>query len=126
MKQFITLIFAIALILFSGIWESKYLYNTSLYLKSDIEYSKNAVLNNDFNLAKGHIDEIDNTWSNMKTLWKIFSTHQEIEEIEEALASYKVSIKMESKSDVEYYFERLNKKLEMVVEDHKFLIENII
>jgi hypothetical protein len=125
-KQFIILVFAILVIIFSGIWETRYLDQTSKYAISDIQYARNAVLNNDYNLAKEHMKEIENTWSNMKVLWKIFTTHDEINEIEEKLISYKISIEQKNKEDVIIYSEKLYNVFRSIVENHRLLIENVL
>lgn len=126
MKQFIILVLAILVIIFSGIWETRYLDQTSKYAISDIEYAKNAVLNDDYDLAKEHVKEIENTWNNMKVLWKIFTTHEEIDKIEEKLISYKISIEQKNKEDVIMYSEKLYNEFRSIVESHRLLIENVL
>ena len=72
LKQVFILVISSAILIFSGLWEIKYIENSSRYLLSDIEYSKNALKNNNFELAKQHVKNLENTWESMKKTWKMF------------------------------------------------------
>ena len=90
LKQVLILVISSAILIFSGLWEIKYIENSSRYLLSDIEYSKNALKNNNFELAKQHVKNLENTWESMKKTWKMFVLQEEIDEVDNIIATYKI------------------------------------
>ena len=70
-KQIAILIISLFLLIFGGIWEIKYLERTSRYLASEVEYTKNAIENNNFELADKQMESMQNTWGDMNIVWNI-------------------------------------------------------
>ncbi|MEG0872980.1 MAG: DUF4363 family protein [Clostridia bacterium] len=126
MKQIIILIVSLGLLVFSGIWEVSYLDKTSQYVLSDVEYSKNALLNGDFELAKEHIKEIENSWNNTKTIWNIFITHDEIDKIEEQIVKYRTYIDEKNREEAIVASDLLQRDLRHIVEKQRLDIGNVL
>lgn len=98
-KNVITLILSIAILLLAGFWQINYLNETAMYVMSDTEYIKNLVENNNFKAANEHIRELENTWNSTKDIWNIFVTHDEIDDVEEAITNFKTYILLENKEE---------------------------
>ncbi len=125
MKQWLILIFSIIIIIFSGIYEIKYLQNTSNYLVSDIDYCKSAIESNNFKLAQDHIENVYTTWNYLNTVWSIFVDHDEIGNIDEELLQFKLYIQEEDKKEAVVACEELKRIIEHSVEKQKLNIANV-
>ena len=125
MKQWLILIISIAIIIFSGFYECKYLRETSQFLLSDIEYCKNAVENNNFDIAKNHIKEVYNTWDDVSNIWSIFVDHDEIGNIEEELLQFKLYIEEENKSESIVACKELERIILHSVEKQEVSVANV-
>jgi len=125
MRNFIILIVAIVILLSAGIWQIKYIEETSIFAISDVEYAMNLVQNNNFAAANAHITELDNTWKGMKNIWTIFINHNEIDDIEIALLNFKTYTKLNNKEESLLYSEQLKQNLKHVSEKQKIRIENV-
>lgn len=125
MKQTIMLIIVTAMIIIGGIWENNYLNVSSQYFLADINYSKNAVNNNDFDLAKKHFEATENTWDSIQGVWNILLDHAEIDKIEEAMNKYKTYIEYKNKEQAMVYANVLDDNLRHVVETEKINLYNI-
>lgn len=125
MKQTIMLVIVTAMIIVGGIWENNYLNTSSQYFLSDINYSKNAVNNNDFELAKKHFKETEDTWNSMQGVWNILLDHSEIDKIEEAMDKYKTYIEYENGEQAMVYANVLDNNLRHIVETEKINVYNI-
>ena len=66
MKQVGVMIICIIIVVVSGICEIKYLNKSSIYLMSDIEYIKNAINNNNYDLASEQSKTTYDSWCNIK------------------------------------------------------------
>ena len=76
MKQIITMIICIAIIVVGGICEYKYFEKSSTFLSSDIDYIENAIKNENYELANKQIEQTFNSWENTKTIWNIFISNE--------------------------------------------------
>jgi hypothetical protein len=125
MKNFIILILAIGILISAGIWQIKYLEETSIFAISDVEYAVNLVKNNNFAAANKHIIELNNTWNGMKGIWTIFINHNELDDIEIALLNFKTYTELNNKEQSLIYSEQLKQNLKHVSEKQKIRIENV-
>lgn len=125
MKQALMLIIVTAMIIAGGMWENKYLDTSSQYFLSDINYSKNAVNNNNFDLAQKHFEQVESTWNSISGVWNILVDHSEIDNIEDNLTKYKSYIKRNDKEESLVYADTLDKSLRHVVESEKVNVHNI-
>lgn len=125
MKQIIMLIVTSVILICAGIWEINYLNDSSQYVLSDVSYSKNAINNNNFALAKGHIKDIEETWNDIKPVWTMFVDHLEIDNVEESLLKYKVYIESENKEESLHYAEELDRAFRHIVEKQSVKTENV-
>lgn len=125
LKQVLILIISSAILIFSGIWEIKYIEKSSRYLLSDIEYSKNALNNNNFELVKKHVEELDKTWANIKNTWNIFVIDEDIEEVDKTLSTYKIHTEYNNLEESMKDCDLLKKMVNDIVSKHKIKYENI-
>lgn len=125
MRQWLILIISLFLIIFFGIYEVKYLNESSSYIISDIEYCKNAINNDNFDMAKSHLKNVEETWSNLNKIWSIFVDHEEIGNIDEELLEFKIYIQQENKEDSILACNKLKRIIEHSVEKQKLSVENV-
>jgi len=125
MRNFIILTLAIIILLIAGIWQIKYIEETSAFAISDTEYAINLVQNNNFDGANTHIKELEKTWGSMKTMWTMFINHTEIDDIEIALLNFKMYVKLNNKEEALLYSEQLKHNLYHISEKQKVRIENV-
>lgn len=125
LKQVLIFVISSAILIFSGIWEIKYIENSSRYILSDIEYSKNALNNNNFELTKAHVENLEQTWSNTKKVWNMFVVDDAIKDIDNAISTYKIHIEYDNLEDSTADCELLKKMVNDVVKSHKISYENI-
>lgn len=126
LKQVSILIISSIILIFSGLWEIKYIDNSSRYLLSDIQYSKNALKNNNFDLAKNHVENLENTWKDIKVVWNMFVLQDEIDDIDSVIATYKIHTEYDNLEESMIDCDLLNKMIQDVVQKHKIKYENII
>lgn len=126
MKQIITMITCIAIIIIGGIFEIKYLEKSSLFLKSDIEYIQNAVQNKNFEIANSQFETTYSSWQNIKSIWGIFINHEEIANIDEQIVTLKETLKQENEEDSLLYAELIKKDIEYTIERQELRAENIL
>lgn len=124
-RQIWILVVSIVIVVFCGIWEINYFKSSAQFGLADLEYSKNALENNNFKLAKENIESLEETWNNMKVLWNIFMEHHEIDNIEHAMVEYKAYVNLENKEEALKNSEIIKKYFLHVVEREKVSIENI-
>lgn len=125
MKQTVMLIISTTVLIIAGIWELNYLDDSSMYILSDIDYSKNAINNNNFKLAQEHIKSIEDTWDSMSNVWSIFIDHSEINSIEDALSMYSSYIEQNDKEQSLVYANELDKAFRNVVKNERVNLYNI-
>lgn len=99
MKQVIISIICIALLVIGGVAEIKYLNKSASYLSSDIEYVKNAIINNNYELAKEQLNNTKNNWKEQKKIWHIFVNNEEIENIDESIVELEEYINNQMKEE---------------------------
>lgn len=99
MKQVIISIICIALLVIGGVAEIKYLNKSASYLSSDIEYVKNAIINNNYELAKEQLNNTKNNWKEQKKIWHIFVNNEEIEEIDVSIIELEEYINSQMKEE---------------------------
>lgn len=125
-KQIAILIISLFLLIFGGIWEIKYLERTSRYLASEVEYTKNAIENNNFELADKQMESMQNTWENMNIVWNIFINHDRIDDLEEAIEDLDSYIYLKQDKEAINAADRLNKIIYQIVDKQKFSFEHIL
>ena len=103
MKQVIISVVCIAILVIGGIAEIKYLNKSASYLSYDIEYIKNAIINDNYDFAKEQLNNTKNNWEAQKKIWHIFVNNEEIENIDESIVELEeyLNNKMKEESLVE-------------------------
>ena len=126
MKQIITMIICIAIILVGGICECKYFEKSSIYLSSDMDYIENAIENENYELANKQIEQTYNSWENTKTIWNIFISNEEIDYIDNAMAELKKYSEYEEQEESLVAVEKIKSNLQHTVKRQKLRIDNIL
>lgn|SRR5574344_425790 len=126
MKQWLTLIICILLLVISGVWQINYLDKTADYTLSDIEYVKNCADNGNFELAKEGTENIERTWNNVKTVWHIFVDSSEVDKVEEHITQLKSYIDEEDKEQIIANANELNRVVNYIVKKQEIKIGNIL
>lgn len=125
-KQILTLIIALGILIFSGIWEINYLENSSKYLMGDIDNTINYINQEKFNMAKVANKNVISTWKNMKFVWNIFVNHERVDDLEEALVDIESYIEFENKEESISSANKSKRIINQIVEKQKFTPEHIL
>lgn len=125
-KQILTLIIALGVLIFSGIWEINYLENSSKYLMGDIDNTINYINQEKFNMAKVANKNVISTWKNMKFVWNIFVNHERVDDLEEALVDIESYIEFENKEESISSANKSKRIINQIVEKQKFTPEHIL
>jgi len=126
MKQIITMIICIAIIVVGGIYEYKYFEKSSIFLSSDMDYIENAIKNENYELANKQIEQTYNSWENTKTIWNIFISNEEIDYIDNAMAELKKYSEYEEQEESLVAVEKIKSNLQHTVKRQKLRIDNIL
>ena len=126
MKQIITMIICIAIIVVGGICEYKYFEKSSIFLSSDMDYIENAIENENYELANKQIEQTYNSWENTKTIWNIFISNEEIDNIDDAMAELKKYSEYEEQEESLVAVEKIKSNLQHAVKRQKLRIDNIL
>ena len=126
MKQVGVMIICIIIVAVSGICEIKYLNKSSIYLMSDIEYIKNAINNNNYDLASEQSKATYDSWVNIKKIWNIFINHEEIDDIENSMIDLKEYIEFENKEECLVAIEKIKSELDHTIKRQQLRIDNIL
>ena len=125
-KQILTLIIALGILIFSGIWEINYLENSSKYLMGDIDNTINYINQEKFDMAKVANKNVKSTWKNMKFVWNIFVNHERVDDLEEALVDIESYIEFENKEESISSANKSKRIINQIVEKQKFTPEHIL
>lgn len=125
-KQILTLIIALGILIFSGIWEINYLENSSKYLMGDIDNTINYINQEKFDMAKVVNKNVISTWKNMKFVWNIFVNHERVDDLEEALVDIESYIEFENKEESISSANKSKRIINQIVEKQKFTPEHIL
>lgn len=126
LKQILTLIIALGILIFSGIWEINYLENSSKYLMGDIDNTINYINQEKFDMAKVANKNVISTWKNMKFVWNIFVNHERVDDLEEALVDIESYIEFENKEESISSANKSKRIINQIVEKQKFTPEHIL
>ena len=125
-KQILTLIIALGVLIFSGLWEINYLENSSKYLMGDIDNTINYINQEKFDMAKVANKNVISTWKNMKFVWNIFVNHERVDDLEEALVDIESYIEFENKEESISSANKSKRIINQIVEKQKFTPEHIL
>ena len=126
MKQIITMICCVGIILVSGVYEIRYLDKTATYFMSDMEYIQNAINNNNYELASEHMKNFSESWNNVRTIWNIFVNHEEVDNIEEAMIELKNNIEFKDDSACKINIEKIKNNVTHSAGRQKLKLDNIL
>ena len=126
MKQVWILIISIMILVTAGICEIKFLNNSSKYLKADLDYIENAVLNNNYQLAKSQFDNTFSSWNELKDVWHIFITSEEIDAINSNIIELKHYLEYEEEEDSLIAIEQIKSSITHCITRQNLRIDNIL
>lgn len=123
-RQIFILLVSIFLVIFGGIWETKYLEQSANYVLSDIEYTENMLNNNNMEMTKEEIKLLENSWNNVKDSWNIFVQNDLVSNIDSSLVELKAYIEKEDK-EAYIVLKKLRANIQEVVTREKVNLENV-
>lgn len=126
MKQIIIMIVCIAIVVVGGVCEYKYFQKSTIYLSSDMDYIQNAIENENYELANKQIEQTYNSWENTKTIWNIFISNQEIDNIDDAMAELKKYSKYENQEESLVAVEKIKTNLQHTLKRQELRIDNVL
>ncbi len=126
MKQVGILIVSIILLITAGICEIKYLNNTSLYIKSDLDYIENAIRNNNYEYARAQYENTFSSWDKLKDVWHIFITSDEIDTINASMAELKYHLEFEDEKDALMTIEEIKSSITHIIFRQNLKIDNVL
>lgn len=124
-RQIFILLVSVFLVIFGGIWESEYLERSANFVLSDLEYTENMLNNNNIQMAKNQIDELENSWRNVKDAWNIFVQNDLVDQIDDSLVELKAYVEQENKGEAYVYSKKLRANIEDIVNRQKINLENV-
>lgn len=125
-KQILILVISLAILIFGGIWEIKYLERTAYYLMGDTDSVKNAIENDNFDLANNNLKNLENTWKNMQFTWNIFVTHERIDKLEDDINDIRSYVEAQDKEEAIKSTKTLNKTISEIIDKQRFTFEHVI
>lgn len=125
-KQISILVISLVILIFGGIWEIKYLERTAYYLMGDVDSVKNAIENDNFDLAANNLKNLETTWTNMQFAWNIFVNHERIDKLEDDINDVRSYIEATDKEEAIKSTKTLNKTISEIIDKQKFSFEHVI
>lgn len=126
MKQYIILAVSILCIIILNVYQINYLCDTSRYILTDINDIQNSLERKDSKAVKEGIDNLEDTWKKIKNGWDIFGEHDDVEKINEHIASIKVYYEYDEKTDLVNEICVLERLITHVVEAEKLDFGNVL
>ncbi len=126
MKQVIISVVCIAILVIGGIAEIKYLNKSASYLSYDIEYIRNAINNDNYDIAKEQLNNTKNNWEAQKKIWHIFVNNEEIENIDESIVELEEYLNNQMKEESLVEVSKLISLVKYSAEMQKLSLETII
>ncbi len=107
-----------------------YIYDYIKTLTSEFIHSLNVldriIDTEDWNNAYTHFNKIDNNWNEAKMIWKLIIDHEEIHDINFAMAKVNKYVELKDKSLSLGEIEYLKRLFESIVEAKTLNIQNIL
>lgn len=125
MKQWIIIIVAISLIFGFNYWQCTFLKNTSKYILTDINEVKITALRNDETAMKNAVNELHETWKNIKKGWDVFAEHDSVEGIEDSITRIKAHVELGNIKELLVENDVLKEKIERIVDMETFKLVNV-
>ena len=125
-KQVIILILSLLLLISGGIYETRYLENTSRYIKTDVDYVKSAIEQSNMDLAKERVKTLGSTWGSVEKVWNIFVNHERIDDLEEKLAMLKINIELKNEEESLRSSMILKEIVDEIVDKQRLTFEHVL
>lgn len=126
MKQYLIIAVALLLIFLLNFWQSSFLKETSRYILTDINEIDNSVKREDFASALKGVEQLEKTWESIRSGWDIFGEHDDIQEINEHIASMKVYAKYEDKEELVNEYTLLTSVINHVIKKEELKFSNVL
>jgi len=125
-KEIITIIILIVLIVGSSIFAEKYLLNTSNEIIKDLEELENKLeLSENIDEIFEDIEKIQEKWNKIENKWAIIVEHGEIDKIELSILQLEGFMKHQQKGDVLANINQAKFLLKHIVEMQKIKMKNV-
>ena len=125
MKQLITLIVTLLIVIGSGIWELSYLKESSRYFLSDISNVYQIAEREDYELAKNEANKLQDTWKEIRKTWALFIHDSHMDEVGGKLVSFVSYVDSQNKEEIKHSYKSLSSSINSIVEFECLKPENI-
>lgn len=126
MRNWIILIITVGILIYAGIWQIKYIEESSIFAISDVDYTVNLINNNNFIAANSSVENLEQTWKNMQKIWATFINHKEIDDVVVSITNLKMYTKLQDKKEALVYAEQLKQNLDHISKKQKIRLENVL
>ncbi|MGI6488103.1 MAG: DUF4363 family protein [Syntrophomonadaceae bacterium] len=126
MRLLTPLILILALIIGLGAWTNDLLEDSARELSQQIEVISGQIAEESWEEAVKHTNKLEETWEKEARWWPIFLEHQEIDNIEFALARTKEYVASENSSLARGHLSELKLMIEHIPEKEAVNLKNIL
>lgn len=124
MKLLVGIIVTVALIISGGLYINQQLQLSSEHLLEQIELVSGAISQNDWAVAAGETDRLEQVWEQQSGWWPIYIEHSEMDNIEFSMAKFKEYVECQNTalalgqlSEIKLMIEHLPQKEEVSLDN---------
>lgn len=117
MKQYITLVGALILVIVLNCIQVTFLKNTGTNMLNTLDTIASNIEEEKFVEAKEQADKLKKEWEKVKVRWDILTEHDDVEELESHLASIDMYIRNEEKTDGQVEVAVLKQRIEHIIQN---------
>lgn len=117
MKQYITLVGALIVVIVLNCIQVTFLKNTGTNMLNTLDTIASNIEEEKFVEAKEQADKLKKEWEKVKVRWDILTEHDDVEELESHLASIDMYIRNEEKTDGQVEVAVLKQRIEHIIQN---------
>lgn len=117
MKQYITLVGALIVVIVLNCIQVTFLKNTGTNMLNTLDTIASNIEEERFVEAKEQADKLKKEWEKVKVRWDILTEHDDVEELESHLASIDMYIRNEEKTDGQVEVAVLKQRIEHIIQN---------
>ncbi len=117
MKQYITLVGALIVVIVLNCIQVTFLKNTGTNMLNTLNTIASNIEEEKFVEAKEQADELKKEWEKVKVRWDILTEHDDVEELESHLASIDMYIRNEEKTDGQVEVAVLKQRIAHIIQN---------
>lgn len=117
MKQYITLVGALIVVIVLNCIQVTFLKNTGTNMLNTLDTIASNIEEEKFVEAKEQADKLKKEWEKVKVRWDILTEHDDVEELESHLASIDMYIRNEEKTDGQVEVAVLKQRIDHIIQN---------